>query len=102
VQKRADLLDIANFGESTVVECREAMKKLGVKHPRWNRRRRKKKPVKKPATTFAAFIPPTAVPTPSGTKPKPKATPSGSKPSRSKGVERPDAKKKKKRPSVRR
>lgn len=46
-QSREDLLDIGNFGESTLGEVRKIVDDLGVEHPNWKKppraRRRPKK-----------------------------------------------------------
>jgi DNA-directed RNA polymerase alpha subunit len=48
-QDRETLLGIGNVGESTLQECKEVMKGLGVGHPNWNKKRkvRRKKATKK-------------------------------------------------------
>lgn len=54
--KREDLLSIPNIGESAIEECKQSLKKLGVKHENWNKPKKKvvrkktaKKVVKKKA-----------------------------------------------------
>lgn len=46
---REDLLSIENVGERTLTECKEAMKRLKISHPNWNRRARRKKVKRKKA-----------------------------------------------------
>jgi len=38
-----ELLEIKNFGETTLVEVRTRLNQLGVPHPTWNRSPRRKK-----------------------------------------------------------
>jgi len=40
---KEELLEIPNFGETTLVDCRQALDQLGVPHPSWRRTRRKKR-----------------------------------------------------------
>ncbi|MCA9070432.1 MAG: hypothetical protein KDA84_15980 [Planctomycetaceae bacterium] len=37
---RDELMSIQNFGDKTLAECNELMKKLKIKHPSWARRPR--------------------------------------------------------------
>ncbi len=46
-RSRDDLLAIDNVGERTLIECRDALNKLKVPHPNWNRRARRKRRTKR-------------------------------------------------------